>query len=70
MGKVADTPENMARCICGDCPSKPEDLFALYCAKGKSPEKVKARGCLCPDCPLYVELDLTYDYYCEAGAVE
>jgi hypothetical protein len=70
MGKVADTRENFARCICGECPSKPEDLTALYCAKGKSPARVKARGCLCSDCPLTPEFDLTNDYYCEAGVVE
>jgi hypothetical protein len=70
MGKVPDTKENMVTCICGECPSKPDDLMALYCAKGKSPATVKARGCVCPDCQLTPEYDLTEDYYCEAGAVE
>jgi hypothetical protein len=58
------------RCICGDCPSKPEDRMALYCAKGKSTARVKARGCVCPDCPLTPEFDLQKDYYCEDGVVE
>jgi len=70
MGAVPDTMENLAKCICGDCPSKPEDFMALYCAKGKSPAKVKPRGCVCADCPLTPEFDLRKDYYCEDGAVE
>jgi hypothetical protein len=70
MGKVPDTNENLAKCICGDCPSKPEDSMALYCAKGKSTARVKARGCVCPDCPLTPEFDLQKDYYCEDGVVE
>ena len=40
------------------------------CAKGKSTVKVKARGCVCGDCPLTSELDLRKDYYCEDGVVE
>jgi|WetSurMetagenome_2_1015567.scaffolds.fasta_scaffold1173875_2 hypothetical protein len=70
MGKVPDSAENAAACICGDCPSKPEDLMMLYCARGQSTAKVKTRGCVCPDCSLTADIDLDGDYYCETGVVE
>ncbi len=50
MGKVPDTSDNMAKCICGECPSKNQDDMGFYCAKGKSPLTVRRRGCVCGDC--------------------
>ena len=70
MGKVADTQENMAGCICGDCPSKPRDDRSFYCAKGKSSESVRRRGCLCGDCRNWRDYGLTKDYYCDEGVTE
>jgi len=70
VGKVADTPENLARCICGDCPSKPQDNLAFYCAKGKSPGSVRRRGCICGDCQNYSDYGLTMSYYCDEGVTE
>jgi hypothetical protein len=70
MGKVADTQENLAECICEDCPSKPQDGLRLYCAKGKSPESVRHRGCICDDCKNYVVCGLTKGYYCDEGVTE
>jgi hypothetical protein len=70
MGKVPDTDENMAKCICGDCPSKPRDQVSFYCARGKSPEPVRRRGCVCGDCPMWREYDLTKGYYCDEGVTE
>jgi Protein of unknown function (DUF2769) len=70
VGKVADTQENMAKCICGDCPSKPQDDLALYCAKGKSSQSVRRRGCVCGDCQNYADYGLTKAYYCDEGVTE
>ena len=70
MGKVPDTQENMANCICGDCPSKPKDDLALYCAKGKSSESVRRRGCVCGDCPVWNDYDLVKGYDCDEGVTE
>jgi hypothetical protein len=67
VGKVADTPENSARCICGDCPSSPPE-GTLFCATGKSAEKITKRGCICPDCAVFKEQALVDGYYCAAGA--
>lgn len=71
MGKVPDTPENMSRCICGDCPSKPsDDRPGFYCAKGKSPESVRRKGCICNECENWAEYGLTKGYYCDEGVTE
>jgi len=70
MGKVADTRKNMMKCVCGECPSKPKDDMSLYCAKGKSPEGVRRRGCVCGDCALWTECGLTKGYYCDEGVTE
>ncbi len=66
MGKVPDTPENMARCICGGCPSYPGD-GGFFCAKGKSAQPVVKRGCICGDCANFKEYKLVDGYYCVTG---
>jgi hypothetical protein len=67
MAKVPDTPENMAKCLCGGCPSYPA-AGAVFCAKGKSDSAVTKRGCVCPDCALFNDYSLVDGYYCAAGA--
>ncbi len=66
MQKVPDTPENMARCLCGGCPSYPGE-GGFFCAKGKSDLPVKQRGCLCGDCANFKEYGLQEGYYCING---
>jgi hypothetical protein len=66
MAKVADTPENMARCICGTCPSYPGE-GGFFCAKGKSAKPIEKRGCVCADCENFKLYDLEDGYYCNAG---
>ncbi|MBC7293222.1 MAG: DUF2769 domain-containing protein, partial [Thermoleophilia bacterium] len=46
---------------------KPADEMGFYCAKGKSPEADRRRGCLCGDCALWKEYGLTQGYYCDEG---
>ncbi len=70
MGKVADTEENSAKCICGECPSKPHDDASFYCAKGKSSQRVRRRGCACGDCAIWPAFGLTRGYYCDEGVTE
>jgi hypothetical protein len=67
MVKVPDTPENMTRCVCGDCPSYPGD-GGFFCAKGKSEHEIRRRGCICADCMNFKEYGLADGYYCAAGA--
>lgn len=68
MPTVPDAPEVAARCICGRCPSKPEELKGFYCARGKSTSTVLHRGCLCGECDVQIDYDLMTEYYCEVGA--
>jgi hypothetical protein len=66
MGKVPDTPENVARCICGGCPSSPPE-GSFFCATGKSATEIRRRGCICGDCANFKEYDLADGYYCALG---
>jgi aldose sugar dehydrogenase len=67
MAAVPDTAENMARCICGSCPSFPGD-GGFYCAKGKSSHDVERKGCNCGDCENFKAFSLTKGYYCAEGS--
>lgn len=66
MGKVPDTPENMARCKCGGCPSYPGE-GGFFCAKGKSVKEITKQGCLCGGCAVFGENKLVDGRYCVAG---
>jgi hypothetical protein len=70
VGRVADTKDNMANSICGDCPSIPQGDLGFYCAKGKSSQPVRRRGCICGDCKNWVEYGLAKAYYCDEGVTE
>jgi len=66
MGKVPDTTENMARCICGGCPSYPAE-GVLFCAKGKSVKSISRRGCICGDCAIFRDYNLADGYTARRG---
>jgi hypothetical protein len=74
MAKVHDTPENMSKCVCGECPSyddcMKEGTEGLFCARGKSACEVTQKGCVCVACPISPEFGLAKMYYCESGAEE
>jgi hypothetical protein len=74
MAKVADTPENMKKCICGGCPSynqcMKDKMHGFFCAKGKTDCELTKSGCLCGACPVASEHKLGKMYYCEIGAAE
>lgn len=63
---VADTLENMKKCICMRCPSFPGKP-GLFCAKGKSTKKVTRKGCTCMDCKVHTENRLKGGYFCVSG---
>jgi methylamine---glutamate N-methyltransferase subunit C len=63
MANVPDTPENLEHCVCPDCPSVPKE-GALYCARGRSQQPVRRRGCICGDCRVFQEYGLGDYYYC------
>jgi len=74
MAKVADTPEDMQKCICGTCPTHnqcmKDRMQGLFCAKGKTDCELAKNGCLCGACPVASEHKLDKMYYCEIGAAE
>ncbi len=70
MGKVPDVPADAERCACGECPSKPDEMKSVYCARGASRDMVARRGCLCEECPVQIDYDLDAAYYCIEGAAK
>jgi hypothetical protein len=69
--KVDDTMENGSRCLCGSCPTYPDqDEPWLYCARGRSKLPIERKDCLCPGCPVYADYDLDRTFYCDSGAAE
>lgn len=74
MAKVADTQENLNKCICGGCPSHnqcmKDKMDALFCARRKTECELSKNGCLCGACPVASENRLDKMYYCEIGAAE
>ncbi len=57
-------------CICGMCPSYmgTGEEKLTFCVIGKSTVITKEKGCICPGCPVQVELKLSWDYYCTKGS--
>jgi hypothetical protein len=72
--KVADTKENLMKCICMKCPTHnkcmKDKMEGLFCARGKTTCELEKNGCLCGECPVASENDLEGMYYCEKGAAE
>lgn len=61
---VEDSLENYKKCLCQSCPSYLEADVVLYCAKGKSVRDISKQGCLCEECLVFLENNLTGSYYC------
>jgi aldose sugar dehydrogenase len=70
MDKVPYNEDNMTECICGECPSKIQDGMGFYCAMGKSGMSVRRRGCVCPNCPIWLESGLHKGYHCDEWVAE
>jgi len=41
----------------------------LYCSVGCTSCEIHAKGCLCPDCPVYIGYGLDLNYYCDKELV-
>jgi hypothetical protein len=53
--KVPNTNENMAKCICGSCPTFTQNGLSdgFFCARGESKKVPEMKGCICADCPVW-----------------
>ncbi|MGV8083701.1 MAG: DUF2769 domain-containing protein [Coriobacteriia bacterium] len=72
--KVDDTDKNADRCLCPGCPTynacMKEAEQRLYCSRGKTGCAVEPRGCICGECPVWVQYRLFAHYFCMNGAAE
>ncbi len=60
---VPNTPENLKKCICMNCPTFEKNLKGikegLFCARGKTDSSVEEDECLCAQCQIDEEYKLT-----------
>jgi len=70
--KVEDAPENAERCRCPSCPTfdacMREKQQALFCARGNSDCVPAPVSCLCGECPVWAQYELSGYYFCIKGA--
>jgi len=65
--KVKSMPSNTAELLKGVTKgdlSETEHLEGVFCAFGKSNCIVDEKGCVCPDCEVYKNNNLSNMYYC------
>ncbi|NIO37845.1 DUF2769 domain-containing protein [Candidatus Bathyarchaeota archaeon] len=69
MPEVEDNKKNVEICrdFCGSCPSYPGTKEWLFCSRGRSRRKIEKGGCLCPSCQVYMDCDLSSQYFCTEG---
>jgi len=73
MIKVPDAPDNLAACICPECPTIKNNACVkekggtLFCARDKSACEIKDRGCICGICPLWDKYELVNGSFCLYG---
>ncbi len=63
--KVKSMPSNIAALVSGF--SKAEHLEGMFCAYEKSKCIEEEKGCICPQCKVYIENGLDKNYYCLAN---
>lgn len=72
--KVSDNEENLLKCLCTGCPTyndcMKEKMEGLFCARDKTDCDFDKQGCLCGECPVAGDYQLSGMYYCETGAAE
>ena len=61
--KMKAMPKNVMSMMKGDI-SKVEHMEGLFCSFGKSKCITEEKGCICGDCEVYKENNLTNSYYC------
>ncbi|MCD4821048.1 MAG: DUF2769 domain-containing protein [Methanococcoides sp.] len=61
--KVKSMPGNMVHMMKGDV-SEAEHMEGLFCAFGKSKCITDKKGCVCGECEVYIENNLSDQYYC------
>ncbi len=57
----------MSRCICGTCPTYIEGDTGFFCSLDFSKKGPVRRGCVCSECSLWPEYELSGGYFCING---
>ncbi len=69
-----DTSANTSRCNCPGCPTYNDCMGGkderLFCGRGKTDCGPVANGCLCGECDVWADYELSDYYYCMEGAAK
>jgi hypothetical protein len=69
-----NTTENADRCKCPGCPTYNDCMTdgdeRLFCGRGKTDCDPSMNGCICGECPVWQQNDLSDYYYCIEGAAK
>lgn len=74
--RVPQINENFNRCLCPVCPTytstfcadeEEESREKMFCSIGQASCALDQNGCICGDCPVWKEYELTSNYYCIKG---
>jgi hypothetical protein len=69
-----DDELNVSRCQCPNCPTYDDCMSdrgqRIYCSRGKTDCTPTPKGCICPECQVWLDNDLSERYYCANGAAE
>ena len=72
--KIINSSENLAKCLCPNCPSfnacMSEKSEALFCARGATACEFAKKGCICGACPIVKENNLDRGYFCTTGLAD
>lgn len=72
MSKPDDNDQNTSRCRCPGCPTYNDCMRGkgerLFCGRGATDCDPSANGCICGDCPVWSDYDLSSYYFCMEGA--
>ena len=67
-----DNAQNADRCLCPGCPTYDDCMKGkgekIFCSRGETECGPAPNGCICPECPVWMENKLKDRYYCVDGA--
>ena len=67
-----DDDRNAGRCHCPQCPTYDDCMSErrqrLFCSRGRTDCDPTSAGCVCGECPVWMEYGLGGYYFCTDGA--
>lgn len=66
------TDANKSKCLCPTCPTynscMRDNGEGMFCGNGNTECDPKQQGCMCADCAVFAQYNLSGGYFCVEGA--